>query len=217
MHVTARWAAVGVAAVMVLTGCAGGDQPTAADEAQGVSDDAAGSDVDSDDAGEADDAPVEEPAGDEEVGQEAGAGTATVQVDGQTFTFRVIQCLRDVPGFMGGTVAFQLDGVPPDTAPELVEPLLGPIDPDADIRQRLAPVLEGGPVLSVSRVTDGGDMVALSTSLDAAYVTTPDVTSDAARYLDISDAASGASVVGTAEATTPQGTSAQLSVDAVCP
>lgn len=224
MQVTMRGAAVVLTAVMGLAGCTSGGEPTADNAAEGAAEETTGGAEDSDatgadDATGAEDTPTEELAAndEQEPAQDAGSGTATVQVDGETFTFRVIQCLRDVPSPMGGTVAFQLDGVPTDTAPELVEPLLGPIDPDANFAERLEPVLEGGPILSVSRVADGGDVIAVSTALDSAYVTTADVTSVDARFLDISDAASGATVQGSAEATTPQGANAQMSVDAVCP
>jgi hypothetical protein len=203
-----RRVVVGLVAALALVGCAG------ADEVGGPADDP----DDPDGTPAATSAPDDDPTDGGPTGDgEAGSGTATVEVDGQTFTFRVIQCLRDVPGAMGGTVAFQLDGVPPDTPTDLIEPLLGPVDPDADVQGTLAPVFEVGPILSVSRVTDGGDFVAISTGPGEAYVTTANVSSAEERYLDISDATSGATVQGTAEMATPSGPTSGMLLDAVCP
>ncbi len=215
-----RAVVVGLVTVMTLTGCAGGDE---AGRPAGDVDEASGSQA-TPTVAEVQDTEDTEPietaspdADDPQTTSEAGTGSATVQVDGETFTFRVIQCLRDVPGPMGGTVAFQLDGVPPDTPADLIGPLMGPVDPDADVQGRLAPVFDVGPILSVSRVTDGGDFVAISTGPGDAYVTTANATSAAERYLEISDAPSGATVQGASEAMTPSGTTAQMSLDGVCP
>lgn len=145
----------------------------------------------------------------------AGTGTARVEVGEESFDFQVIQCLRDVPGLLGGIVAFQLDGVPIDTPPELAQPLLGVADPDADIVGLLRPVLEHGPILSVTRLDGGGDDVAVSLGEGEAYVSDGATSGD--RYLDIGDEPEGAAVTREATVTVAPDASAALSLRATCP
>ncbi|MFO7778124.1 MAG: hypothetical protein R6V28_07230 [Nitriliruptoraceae bacterium] len=124
----------------------------------------------------------------------AGSRNARVEVGDEAFDFRVIQCLRYVPGLLGGIVTFQLDGVPGDTPPELVEPLLGAAVPDSDIFELLGPVLEYGPILSVTRVEDGGDYIAVSLGGGEAYVS--DDSSSGDQPLTIGQETAGAVVTG---------------------
>lgn len=145
----------------------------------------------------------------------AGSGTANVEVGDEAFDFRVIQCLRDVPGLLGGVVTFQLDGVPGDTPPELVEPLVGVADPDSDIFELLGPVLEYGPILSVIRMEDGGDYIAVSLGGGEAYVSDDIASGD--QPFTIGDEPAGAAVAGETTVNTPDGGSLPMSLEATCP
>lgn len=140
------------------------------------------------------------------------AGTATVEVGGQRYEFRVIQCLRDRPGAFDDTVIeFTLDGVPVDTPQELVDPLLGEIDPDTDLLPLVEPVAEFGPLLSVSRFEDGGDYVVVYDLDTIEIASDPDPLAVDARFLDVPDG-DGATVSGVA--TAGDGT---LTLSATCP
>ncbi len=138
-------------------------------------------------------------------------GTAAVEVDGDRFEFVVIQCLRDQPSpLTGDVIEFQLDGVPVATPPELVERLLGVIASDADVLAELEPVVEFGPILSVTRLAAGGDLVAVTDLAAVEYVSDPDPT--VTRFAEVGTGTSGAVV----SATTTAG-GLPLTVHATCP
>jgi hypothetical protein len=149
--------------------------------------------------------PVDEPS--------SGVGLAVVDVDGARYEFMVIQCLRDVASpISDAVIEFQLDGVPAATPPEVVERLLGAIDAGDDVLGELEPVVEFGPILSVTRLAGGGELVSI-TDLDSIEISSDgDPTDPASRSLDVSDDAFGATVTGST------GTTAGLAtVDATCP
>ena len=78
----------------------------------------------------------------------------------------VIQCLRDVASpISDAVIEFQLDGVPSATPPDVIERLLGVIDAGDDVLAELQPVVEFGPVLSVTRLAGGGEVMSI-TDLD---------------------------------------------------
>lgn len=140
------------------------------------------------------------------------SGTATVEVGGERYEFRVIQCLRDRPGAFDDTVIeFTLDGVPVDTPQELVEPLLGEIDPDTDLLPLVEPVAEFGPLLSVSRFEGGGDYVVVYDLAALEITSAPDPLAPDARFLEVPDG-DGVTVSGTT--TAGDGT---LTLSATCP
>lgn len=145
---------------------------------------------------------------DEEPEPTDAPGRATVTHDDTRYEFVVIQCLRDAPSAMSDDlVAFQADGVSPETPAEVVEDLVGLVDDDTDVMAALAPALEHGPVLSVTRLDDGGDQVAIVTSSEP-VVTTADPLDPAARFLEID--ANGAAGSGPTD-------SGELRVDLSCP
>lgn len=198
-----RGATVGLAGALLLAGC-GGDEATPATTT----------------------APGEDPAATptstaSTTARDAAAaatgeyGTATVRVGGTTTTFTVIQCLTDTPSAItGDLVALALDGVPPDTPPDLIEPLLGAAGDDDDVLGRLEPVLAIGPVLSVVRMDEGGDLVQVTDGDLQAISTGVDVAKDPTqRFLDIA----GGRVTGTSPATGPDGELGDLEVEATCP
>jgi hypothetical protein len=141
------------------------------------------------------------------------AGTAVVEVGGDRFEFRVTQCLRGRPSAFGDTIIdVTLDGVPVDTPQELIDPLLGEIDPELDLFPLVEPVAEFGPLLSVSRFEGGGDYVVVY-DLDVIEITSdPDPMSSDSRFLDVPDGETGITISG---ATTAGG--APLTLSATCP
>lgn len=143
----------------------------------------------------------------------SGEATAVVEIDGERFEFLVIQCLRDQPSVFGDQIIeMTLDGVPVDTPDELIEPLLGVMDPDTDMLPLLEPVLEFGPALTVSRFEGGGDYVVVYDLADIEYLSDPDPLAAEARFLDVPDGDSGITVTG---ATTSDGS--PVTVTATCP
>lgn len=72
--------------------------------------------------------------------------------------------------------------------------MIGIADPDLDIFELLGSVLEYGPVLSVTRLEDGGDYVAVSLGDGEAHVSDGSTSED--RYLAIGNEPAGAAVVG---------------------
>ncbi len=145
-------------------------------------------------------------------GGAGGAGGATVSHDGQQYEFVVIQCLRDEQSFDQTVLELQADGVPVDTPPELLDDLLGAADADADVLALLEPVLEYGPVLSVSRAEGGGDFVAVFQTPDIIVQTDGGVADDpSARFLDIAE--DGSTVAGT---TTAVG-GGEVALEMTCP
>lgn len=142
-----------------------------------------------------------------------GSATAVVDIGGERFEFRVIQCLRDEPSVFGDQIIdMTLDGVPIDTPDELVEPLLGVMDPDTDMLPLLEPVLEYGPALTVSRFEGGGDYLVVYDLADIEYLSDPDPLAPDARFLDVPDGDSGITITG---ATTSGGE--PVTVSATCP
>ena len=143
----------------------------------------------------------------------SGAGIAVVDVGGDRYEFRVTQCLRDRPSAFGDTtIDMTLDGVPVDTPQELIDPLIGEIDPDIDLFPLVEPVAAYGPLLSVSRFDGGGDYVVVY-DLDVVEITSdPDPLSPDSRFLDVPDGEAGITISG---ATTADG--APLMVSATCP
>ena len=143
----------------------------------------------------------------------SGAGTAVVDVGGDRYEFRVTQCLRNRPSAFGDTtIDMTLDAVPVDAPQELIDPLLGEIDPDVDLIPLVEPVAGYGPLLSVSRFDGGGDYVVVY-DLDTLEITSdPDPLSPDSRFLDVPDGEAGITISG---ATTADG--APLTVSATCP
>ena len=93
---------------------------------------------------------------------------------------------EDTPSVItGDLVALALDGVPPETPPELIEPLLGVMDQDDDRLALLEPVLALGPILSVMRMDERGDLVQVTDAAFEPISTGYDVADDPAqRFLD---------------------------------
>ena len=140
-------------------------------------------------------------------------GTATVAVGDERFEFMVIQCFRDRPSVFGDQIIdITIDGIAPDTPPELIEPLLGVMDPDTDLFPLIEPVLEYGPALTVSRLEDGGDYVAVYDLDTIEYLSDPDPLDAGARFLEVPDGGSGITVTGSS---TSGGQSLELT--ATCP
>jgi hypothetical protein len=138
-------------------------------------------------------------------------GTAVVELAGDRFEFVVIQCVRDQPSpLTGDVIEFQLDGVPAATPPELVERLLGVIEADADVLAEIEPVVEFGPILSVTRLAAGGDLVAVTDLASIEAVSDPDPTTT--RFAEIGAGTTGATV---SASTTADGR--PMTVAAVCP
>jgi hypothetical protein len=138
-------------------------------------------------------------------------GTAVVEVAGDRFEFVVIQCVRDQPSpLTGDVIEFQLDGVPVATPDELVERLLGVIEADADVLAEIEPVVEFGPILSVTRLAAGGDLVAVTDLATIEAVSDPDPTTT--RFAEIGDESTGTTV---SASTTADGR--PMTVAAVCP
>ncbi len=152
-----RGATVGLAGALLLTGCGGGETTPAATTATGE-----------DVAATPTSAATTAPAGEDDAPAATGEyGTATVRVGGTTTTFTVIQCFEDTPSVStGDMVALALDGVPTDTPPELIEPLLGARPRPSAGLDLLEPVLALGPILSVVRLAESGDIVQV---IDAAF------------------------------------------------
>lgn len=142
-----------------------------------------------------------------------GVGQAVVEVDADRYEFVVIQCLRDVTGPLSDTVIeFQLDAVPAATPPDTIENLLGVIGEDVDVLAELEPVVEFGPILSITQVAGGGEAFYI-TDLDTIEITSDgDPTDPATRSLDVSPEPVGARVTGI---TTADGRT--VTVDATCP
>lgn len=147
-------------------------------------------------------------------GENTGSvGRAVVDVDGVDYEFVVIQCLRDVVGPISDTVIeFQLDAVPSATPTPIIEDLLGVIAADADVLAEIAPVVEFGPILSITRVADGGELVSMSDLSTIEIISDGDPFDASSRSLQVSPAATGAIVTGT---TTAGGST--VTVDATCP
>ena len=142
-----------------------------------------------------------------------GSAAAVVEIGAERFEFRVIRCLRNRPSVLGDQrIDITLDGVPPDTPDDLIEPLLDAIDRDTDVLPLLEPVLEYGPALTISRFEDGGDSLVVYDLADVEYVSDPNPLSNDARFLSISDGDSDIVIAG---ATTSDGS--PLAVAATCP
>ena len=142
-----------------------------------------------------------------------GVGQAVVEVGADRYEFVVIQCLRDVTGPLSDAVIeFQLDGVPAATPPDVIEGLLGVIGDDVDVFAELEPVVEFGPILSITQLAGGGEAFYV-TDLDTIEITSDgDPTEPASRSLDVSSDASGARVTGTSTAG-----GQTVAIDATCP
>ena len=143
----------------------------------------------------------------------SGAGTAVVDVGGDRYEFRVTQCLRDRPSVFGDTIIdMTLDGVPVGTPQELIDPLLGEMDPDTDLIPLVEPVAEYGPLLTVSRFDGGGDYVVVYDLDTIEILSDPDPLSPDSRFLQVPDGDVGITISG---ATTADG--AALTLTATCP
>lgn len=113
---------------------------------------------------------------------------AVVEVGDERYEFMIIQCLYDTPSAFGeGVIEFTADGVPLDTPPELIEPLMGVLGPDDDILALTGAVAEYGPLLSISQLDGGGDHVVVYDHADVMVVSDPDPLSVSARFLDITE------------------------------
>ncbi|MCO8128668.1 hypothetical protein NHL50_15765 [Acidimicrobiia bacterium EGI L10123] len=140
-------------------------------------------------------------------GAVAGSGSATVTHAGSQYDFLVIQCVRDVASPATNTVVtLQADGVTAGTPDGVITELLGVIDGSTDPEVALEAALEHGPLLSVTRVENGGDVVAIITGSES-FVTAA-APSGPERFLDID----GGTVTGTGP--TDAG---PMSVDLTCP
>ncbi len=145
-------------------------------------------------------------------GLAAETGTATVTRGGTTHTFLVIQCLRDQKAAFGDAIIeFQLDGVPEGTPAETIAGLLGSVEAGDNIQQMILPVVEHGPILSITRVSGGGEQVAVTDMADLMWISDGSPMDTGSRFLDIGDG-EGARVSGSATAA-----GQALSVEATCP
>ncbi len=205
-----RVASVMVAASLLMS--CGGSDDTSTDATDAPATEAAPVTAPPDEPTDADSDDTVPSTSDDDVGA-GGVGQAIVDVGGDVYEFVVIQCLRDVTGPLSDTVIeFQLDAVPAATPPDAVERLLGVIGEDVDVLAELEPVVEFGPILSITRVAGGGEAFYV-TDLDTIEITSDgDPTDPASRSLDVSPDATGATVTGTSTAN-----GLTVTIDATCP
>lgn len=145
-------------------------------------------------------------------------GNASVQVDGQEFRFKVVQCKWDFPHpiLKEQRVELSLTGAHPYTPRDLVRLLTD--QPDAGIdRERAkhaATVYAYGPTLTITRMDDGAEVVGLMTSEMQGWVA-----SDGNGELTITGVnRGGARVSGRMNAKDmSSGSEVQLAVEATCP
>ncbi len=122
---------------------------------------------------------------------------------------------RSEPVFDDVFFEFQLDGVPAATPPELIEELLGVIDADDDVMEQLEPVVQYGPILSITRLADGGEQVFIADPGEIDITSDGEPTDPSSRSLDISTGTGpGGVTFVTGSTSTDRGT---LSIDAQCP
>jgi len=140
-------------------------------------------------------------------------GHATVMRGDDHYEFVVIQCLRNVSSPLSGRVIeFQLDGVPAGTPAETVQRLLGVIEQGDNVTAELMPVVQYGPILSFTRLQDGGEQLAVTDLGDIMWTSDGSPLDAASRALDVTADESVPKVSGT---TSSDG--GTVTVDAVCP
>lgn len=196
-----------LALVVTTSACTTGPPPDQdAAPADAAADGGAAEDADAEDAEDAEDAVAAEDEAPQEQKKEAatGDGTATATLGDAQYQFRVINCYEDVTSpLVGDNLPFLLEGVPPDAPEDLVDPLRGLLTADQieeldleGMQALLDPVLDHGPVLSVTRVEDDGasDLMSLQFEDGTIFQT------DFGGFLDISGSGAGATVTGSAEA-----------------
>ena len=125
--------------------------------------------------------------------------------------------LRDTPSPLVDDVVveFQLDGVPAATPPGVIEGLLGVVGADDDIMAALAPVVEYGPILSVTRLEGGGEQVFITDLGEIDITSDGDPTDPASRSLDITTGTGTDGVTFVTGSTSTAG--GTLSIEAQCP
>jgi len=145
--------------------------------------------------------------------EDINTGHATVTRGADRFEFLVIQCLQNVSSALSGRVVeFQLDGVPAGTPTETVQRLLGVIEQGDNVTAELMPVVQYGPILSFTRLLDGGEQLAVTDLGDIMWTSDGSPLEAASRSLDITDDAAVLKVTGT----TRSGGDA-VTVEATCP
>lgn len=141
------------------------------------------------------------------------AGHATVTRGDDRYEFLVIQCLQNVSSALSGRVVeFQLDGVPADTPAATVERLLGVIEQGDNVTAELMPVVQYGPILSFTRLLDGGEQLAVTDLGDIMWTSDGSPLDAASRSLDITDDAAVLKVTGTTRSGGDP-----VTVEATCP
>ncbi len=128
----------------------------------------------------------------------AETGRATLARGETTYEFVVIQCLRNIPAAFGDTVIeFQLDGVPPATPPDQITALRGLVGDSNNLQQALMQVVAHGPVLSITRIENGGEMIAVTDMADILWASDGNPGQESSRTLSIEQTSAGTRVRGT--------------------
>jgi len=144
---------------------------------------------------------------------EISAGHATVSRGDDRYEFLVIQCLQNVSSTLSGRVVeFPLDGVPAGTPAETVQRLLGVIEQGDNVTAELMPVVQYGPILSFTRLRDGGDQLAVTDLGDIMWTSDGSPLDVASRALNVTADETVVKVSGTASSG-----GSPVTVEAVCP
>ena len=136
-------------------------------------------------------------------------GTATAMVGDQTYDFVVIQCVSTASE--DSTFEFQLDGVPVAAPQDAIERLLGEQGADDEVVANLESIVEFGPVLSITRLTDGGDQIVITDLSETDVVSAPNPLEG--QFLDISTAVDPVAVT----AIVPAVATGEIVLEARCP
>ena len=120
------------------------------------------------------------------VASSANAAEALVTKGDESYRFIVSQCLQDVARRGSPSrVDLQLDGVPAETPAAIIEKLRGVTNDPAAAGKLLQEVVRAGPVLSVTRLRDGGDMIGVTDLRETNWTSDPAVTDAGARFLEL--------------------------------
>lgn len=136
-------------------------------------------------------------------------GTATATVGDQTYDFVVIQCVSTAAE--DSFFEFQLDGVPAAAPQDAIERLLGEKGVDDEVVANLEAIVEFGPVLSITRLTDGGDQIVITDLSETDVVSAPNPLEG--QFLDISTAVDPIAVT----AIVPAVATGEIILEARCP
>jgi len=111
-----------------------------------------------------------------------------------------VQCLQNItrPGHER-VIELQLDGVPVQTPAATIEQMQGTVDDPAATGKLLQKVVSAGPILSVTRLKNGGDLIGVSNLKDTNWITSPSVTERGKRFLKIDKTGSALKVTGESE------------------